>query len=246
MYDYDDNRNRMVLEEEAGQLEARSAAYVTRVMGWMCLGLLTTLVAAMLTMASPAVFQLVYGSVYSVIFIFVAQIALVLVLSAALHKLSPAVATVLFMLYAAVTGLTFSVLALAYDLGSIVLAFGVTAGIFLLMALYGMTTHRDLTKLGSLLFFGLLGIIVAGIANWFLHNTMLDFIITCVGVVIFIGLIAYDTQKIKSFYMQAVVGGHSDNSAVVRKFAIYGALALYLDFINLFLKLLRLLGRRRN
>lgn len=246
MYDYDDNRNRMVLEEQAGELEARSAAYVTRVMGWMCLGLLTTLVAAVLTLASPTIFSLVYGSGYSVIAIFIVEFALVIALSAALHKLSPAVATVLFMLYAAVTGLTFSVLALAYDLQSIILAFGVTAGIFLMMALYGFITHRDLTKMGSLLFFGLLGILVAGVANWFLQNSMLDFIITCVGVVIFIGLIAYDTQKIKGIYQQAVVSGRGDDDAMVHKLAIYGALALYLDFINLFLRILRIFGRKRN
>ena len=113
------------------------------------------------------------------------------------------------------------------------------------MSVYGFVTKKDLTTIGRLCFFALIGIVVAMVANFFLGNAMVDFAITVIGVVVFIGLIAYDTQNIKGIYRQATVNGYDEHSAEVRKLAIIGALKLYLDFINLFLMLLRLLGRRR-
>lgn len=240
------NQNRLVLEEEQGQLEARSAAYITRVMGWMCLGLFTTLVSAIVCLAVPSIFYFVNATAGGIITVCILQLGLVIVLSAAARKLSPAVATVLFLLYSAVTGLTLSVFAVIYTMSSLLLAFGVTAVIFLAMAVYGALTQKDLSRMGSLLMFGLLGIILAGLVNMFLRNTMFDFIITCVGVVVFIGLTAYDTQKIKAIYQSASVSGYDDESDAIRKLSILGALTLYLDFINLFIRLVSLLGKRRN
>ena len=237
--------NRMVLEEYSGELETRSALYLAKVMGWMCVGLLTTVVAAMAVFSVDALYFMILGSGSGFMLIIVAQFALVLILSAGIGKLSPGTATVLFMLYSALTGLTLSVFVIVFDLASLLLAFSVTTIMFLTMAIYGAVTKKDLTSIGRLAFFGLIGIIVAGIANWFLGSSMLDFAITVIGVVVFIGLIAYDTQKIKNIYQSHTVGGYDEYSDEVRKLAIIGALTLYLDFINLFIMLLRLLGRRR-
>ncbi|MDR2909566.1 MAG: Bax inhibitor-1/YccA family protein [Oscillospiraceae bacterium] len=218
---------------------------MARVMGWMCVGLLTTLVAAMACLFVPEIFYAVYGNSAAPIVIIVAQLAAVLVLSVAINRLSPAAATVIFMVYSALTGLTISTVVLIYDLSSIILAFGVSAFLFLAMSLYGLVTKKDLSSWGRLLFFGLLGIVAASLLNMFLGNAMLDLAVTCVGIVIFVALTAYDTQKIKGIYMTAAVGGYDDESPELRRLAIFGALTLYLDFINLFLKLLRLMGRRR-
>lgn len=237
--------NKLVLEEREGELQARSAQYITKVMGWMCVGLLTTVVAAMAVLASPQLFVAIFGG-NGFMVVMVAQLLTVMVLSMAVHKLPSAAATVLFMLYSALTGLTLSVFAVAYELSSLILAFGITAFVFLTMSVYGFVTHKDLTSIGRLALFGLMGIIVAGIANFFLGSTLLDFAITCIGIVVFIGITAYDVQRIKETYIAATVSGEDENGNMLRSLAIYGALTLYLDFINLFLKILRLVGRRRN
>jgi len=231
--------------ERDQDLEARSALYLAKVMGWMCVGLLTTVVAAMATLNTEFLFMLVFGSGLGVVGIFIIQIVLVIALSAGIGKMSPATATFLFMAYSAVTGLTMSAFVLVYELSSLILAFGVTTVVFLTMSAYGFITRKDLTSMGRLAFFGLIGIIVAGVANWFLGNAMLDFAITVIGVLVFIGLIAYDTQNIKAIYQNATASGYDEYSDDVRKLAIIGALKLYLDFINLFIMMLRLLGRRR-
>ena len=244
--DHGQQPNRMVLEEQQGELELRSALYLAKVMGWMCVGLLTTVVAAMACLNVPAIFTMVFGSGFGVMGIFVAQILVVIMLSSMINKMSPAMATVMFMVYAGLMGLTMSVFVLAYELASLLTAFGVATFVFLTMAVYGFTTKKDLTGIGRLAFFGLLGVILAGVVNFvFLRNTLMDFAVTCIGIVVFIGLTAYDTQKIKHIYQTATVGGYDEDSDELRKLAIFGALTLYLDFINLFLKLLRLLGRRR-
>lgn len=242
MNDYNDYG----VQEQQVQLSVRSAQYLAKVMGWMCVGLFTTVVSAMLCLAVPAIWNLVFGSRIGLFGVIIAQIILVVALSARIHRMSAATATMMFMLYSAVTGLTMSIVVIAYQIQSLILAFGVTAVLFLAMTLYGLVTHKDLSRLGSLLFFGLLGIIVAGVVNMFLRSPMMDFVVTVVGILIFIGLTAYDTQKIKAIYQSALAQGYSDEDDAVRKLAIFGALTLYLDFINLFLKLLRLLGRRNN
>ena len=240
---YSGQQGQMAYGQDAGEMETRSAIYVAKVMGWMCVGLLTTVVTAMAALTVPAVWNLVFGGGF--IFIVIAQFVMVLALSAGIQRMSPATATVMFMVYSGLTGLTMSVFVLLYDLSSLILAFSVTTFMFLTMSAYGFITKKDLTSLGRLAFFGLIGIIVAMIANIFLGNAMLDFAITIIGVLVFIGLIAYDTQFIKSNYQQAMSAGYDEYSDEVRKLAIIGALKLYLDFINLFIMLLRLLGRRR-
>ncbi|MGI6403395.1 MAG: Bax inhibitor-1 family protein [Oscillospiraceae bacterium] len=234
------------LWERQEEIASRSAIYLAKVMGWMCVGLFTTVVSAMLCLAIPALWQLVFGSGIGFFGVLIAQVVLVLALSARIHRMSAATATVMFMLYSAVTGLTMSALTVAYRLDSIILSFGVTTALFLVMSLYGLVTRKDLSRWGSLLFFGLLGIILAGVVNLFLGSSTMDFLITVVGILIFIGLIAYDTQKIKAIYQSSLAQGYDDEDDLLRKLAIFGALTLYLDFINLFLKLLRLLGRRRD
>lgn len=241
----DNERLDMFGQEKQELTEQRVAAYMAKVMGWMCVGLLTTLATAMLCYAFPIVGYYVF-SAGGIIPIVIAQLAVVLILSFTIRKMSPAVATVMFMVYAALTGVTFSSLFLAFEIWSLIYVFGITGVVFLTMAVYGITTKRDITHWGRLALFALFGIIVAGVANWFMGSTMLDLGISCIGVVIFIALTAYDTQKIKEFYIGAVQSGHDEESPEVQKLAIYGALTLYLDFINLFLKLLRILGKRRN
>ncbi len=234
------------LRERQEELASRSGLYLAKVMGWMCVGLFTTVVSAMLCQAVPGLWNFIFGSGIGFFGVLITQIILVLALSARIHRMSPATATVMFMLYSAVTGLTMSSLVVAYRLDSLILSFGVTAALFLAMSLYGLVTRKDLSRWGNLLLFGLLGILVAGVINMFLGNAMVDFIIVVVGILLFIGLTAYDTQKIKAIYQSALAQGYDDEDDMVRKLAIFGALTLYLDFINLFLKLLRLLGRRRD
>jgi FtsH-binding integral membrane protein len=168
------------------------------------------------------------------------ELGLVMGLSWLIQKMNAITATIMFILYSFVTGLTLSVVFLVYELGSIVSIFGVTAAIFTTMSVYGYYTKRDLTGIGTLAFFGLIGIIIAGLVNLFVQNTMADFIISAIGVIVFIALTAYDTQKIKS--MNIIGNEWTDED---KKEAIMWALTLYLDFINLFLKLLRLFGKRR-
>lgn len=246
---YNNNRPRssynLVEQEQRQYDEQRVATYLAKVMGWMCVGLLTTLASALICLAVPGIFNMLYGT-NAMFLIFVAQFGLVIVFSARMHKTSPGGATAMFMVYSALTGLTMSSLFLLFQTFSLIAVFGLTAFIFVSMAIYGLVTKRDLTRIGSLAFFGLLGIIVAGIVNIFLGSSMLDFGITVIGIVLFIVLTAYDTQKIKAIYLDTVARGYDEDGPELRKIAIFGALTLYLDFINLFLKLLRLLGNRRD
>ena len=233
----------MIMDERAGgDIESRSALYLAKVMGWMCVGLLTTVAMALATLTIEGMF---FAVASNFLLIAIAQLALVMIISAGIGRLSPGAATVLFMVYSGLMGLTMSGIVIIYDLSSLLLAFSVTTFMFLTMSIYGFVTKKDLTTLGRLCFFALIGIVVGMIANFFLGNAMLDFAITVIGVVVFTGLIAYDTQNIKGIYRQASANGYDEYSPEMRKLAIIGALKLYLDFINLFLMLLRLLGRRR-
>lgn len=172
--------------------------------------------------------------------IFIAQIGLVIWLSARITKMSMTSATLLFILYSVLMGVTMSTIFMVYTMGSIASVFFITAGMFLAMSLIGYFTRLDLTRLGSLLFMALIGVVIASVVNIFLGSETLYWIISYVAVVVFVGLTAYDTQKIKEMlaeYGQADEMGH--------KLALYGALTLYLDFINLFLYLLRIFGDRK-
>ena len=247
---YETNHDPNIVYDE--QVDAVSR-YVAGVFGWMFFGLLITAMATIGIIigmfASPAFADLVLGLLSSpVIFIvLIGQMALVGFLSARAVKMQTTTAVGMYLLYAATNGLTvglISVLILQWNMALLGTAFGITAASFGIMAAYGYVTKKDLTSMGSLLFMGLIGIILASVVNWFLGNAMLDFIICVVGLFIFLGLVAYDTQKIKGFYRHAQSQG-TDGARVAGNLAIVGALMLYLDFINIFLFVVRLLGRRR-
>ena len=223
---------------------ALSAAnvYMRKVYQWMCAGLAVTSLVAYGVAGSPAIQEVIFGSSLVMILLLVAQFGLVIAISAAVHKMSASTATGLFMLYSALTGATLSSIFLVYPMGNIANAFLVTTGTFLAMSIYGSTTKRDLTGMGSFLAMGLFGLVIAMVVNIFLASSMMDFVISAIGVLIFTGLTAYDTQKLVQFGANAPLG---DGTAVQRG-AILGALTLYLDFINLFLMLLRLFGNSRD
>lgn len=217
---------------------ARVAAVFSQVFWWMGIGLALTAVTAMGVVYFEPLQRVIYSSPIVFYGLMIVELGLVWYLSARLATLSWSTALTLFLVYAGINGLTLSVLMLMYTSASIVSTFFVTAGMFGAMALYGTATKRDLTSWGSFLFMGLIGIILASIVNIFLNSSMLHWLVTFAGVGIFVGLTAYDTQQIKNM----AVG----NDMPIGKLAIYGALALYLDFINLFIMLLRLLGSRRD
>ncbi len=177
---------------------------------------------------------------YTFLLLLGAELVLVVVLSAAVAKLSPAIAGLLFFGYAVLNGVTLSILLMLYTRSSIAITFGITACTFGIMTLFGYTTQRDLTRLGSLLIMALIGMVIASVVNLFFMNPAVYWITTYVGILIFIGLVAYDTQKFKQMSL-----GLGEDGQTAQKASILGALRLYLDFINLFLLLLRILGRRK-
>ena len=221
-------------------------AFMRGVYQWMAIGLAVTGVLAYLAATSPAIISLFFdqasGAPTMLFWVAViGELGLVMVLAGAIRRLSAGMATGLFVGYSALNGLTLSYIFLIYTQTSIVSTFLVCAAMFGAMSVYGMTTKRDLTSMGSFLFMGLIGIILASIVNIFLQSSMMHFVISILGVIIFTGLTAYDTQKLKVMGETAP----ADDATAVRKATIFGALTLYLDFINLFLMLLRLMGDRR-
>ena len=204
----------------------------------MFLGLIVTAVTALYVANSPAIMTAIFSSRLAFWGLLIAELACVFVISGAINKLSSAAAVALFYLYAVLNGVVFSSLFWVYDLGSIGYTFAITAGVFGAMSVYGYMTKSDLTKMGSFLFMALIGLIIATVVNVFVASSALDWVISFAGVAIFIGLTAWDTQKIK----QMVQYG---DSSQMGKIATLGALSLYLDFINLFLYLLRILGSRK-
>jgi uncharacterized protein len=215
------------------------ARFFNVVYAWMAAGLGLTAVVAWYVASREDLMQQVFrGPV--LIGLIIAQLALVVTISAAVNKLSAGVATALFMLYSALTGLTLSAIVVSYTHASLAGAFLATAGTFGATSVYGMVTKRDLTGLGSIMFMALIGLIIASIVNIFLASSTLYWIITYAGVLIFVGLTAYDTQRLK---MVAIETAHDPRMAA--RYAVNGALMLYLDFINLFLMLLRIMGDRR-
>jgi FtsH-binding integral membrane protein len=220
---------------------AAQGDFIRRVFNWMGLGLALTALVALYTTSNPRLSSLVFGNSLVFFGLIIGELALVVVLSAAINRLQASTATLLFFLYSALNGLTLSIIFLAYTRASITSTFFVTAGTFGVTSFYGYTTQRDLTSWGSFFFMGLIGIIIASVVNIFLHSPMIYWVVTYAGVLIFVGLTAYDTQKLK----EMALAGFADEETA-RKSAVMGALALYLDFINLFLMLLRILGSRRD
>lgn len=205
---------------------------------WMCTALLLTGATASLVAGSPRLLEIVFSN--SIFFwgLLIAQFGLVWAISAKVTSFSLPTLSGLFMLYSVLTGITFSIYFLAFTAESIASTFFITAGTFAVMSLYGFLTKTDLTKLGNLCLMALFGLIIASVVNIFLKSETMYWIVSYVGVLIFIGLIAYDTQKIKAL-------AYTQENEHTQKLAICGALALYLDFINLFIMLLRIFGQRK-
>lgn len=224
-------------------LENKSAQAVLfrNVYIWMTLALVITAVTAFLVASSPSLIYAIIGSKLLFYGLLIGELALVWILSANINKLSFNIATIMFVGYSILNGLTLSIIFLIYTQASIVLTFFVTAATFGAMALFGTITKKDLSSWGNILLMALVGLIIASIANWFVKSEMLYWIVTYAGVLIFVGLTAYDAQKIKN---QLNTYGNEINETT-QKIALMGALSLYLDFINLFLYLLRLLGNRK-
>jgi FtsH-binding integral membrane protein len=224
------------IEYRSREQEVTVRQFFNAVYAWMCAGLALTAVVSYLVAESGRALL----SPGLLIVAFIVQIALVMVISRAINRISTPVATALFLVYAALMGVTLSVLFLMYTKTALASTFIVTAGAFGAMSLYGYTTGRDLTRLGSLLFMALIGLILASVVNIFMASSGLQWIISWAGVLIFVGLTAYDTQKLKMIAMKT-----GDNPALANRLAIVGSLTLYLDFINLFIFLLQVMNRRR-
>ncbi len=223
---------------------AKEAAFMNKVYAWMSGALLITGFVAWWAATTPAFLQLLYppqGGVNKLLFygLIGAELGLVFWLSSRIQSMTSERASLLFVVYAVLNGLTLSTIFLVYTAASISSVFFITAGTFGAMSFYGYTTKKDLTSWGNLLFMALIGLIIATVVNFFLKSSMLYYILNYVGVLIFVGLTAYDTQKVKRMAVQV----NSEEEA--KKGAIMGALTLYLDFVNLFIYLLRLFGDRR-
>lgn len=214
-------------------------ALMRKVYVWMTLALVITGFTAYAVATSPGLLMAIVGNRFVLLGLIVAELALVVGISGAINRLSLAVATLMFVLYSVINGATLSVVFLAFTMSSITSVFFITAGTFATMALVGYTTKKDLTSMGRMLFMALIGLVIATVVNMFMRNSGLDMILNYVGVLVFVGLTAYDTQKIKEQLMMADNMGEA-----AQKVALVGALTLYLDFINLFLYLLRILGKR--
>ena len=221
---------------------ARSAAFpalMRKVYLWMTMALVITGLCAWGTATSPSMVQLVYGNRAAIWVLFIAELGLVFYTTARINRLSLTTATTLFILYSALNGVTLSSIFMVYAMTSIAKVFFITAGTFGVMALYGSVTKTDLSRFGNLFLMALFGLIIATLANLFIKSSGFTLILSYVGVLIFVGLTAWDSQKIKQMLLQAPDAGEG-----AQKLALLGALTLYLDFINLFIYLLRIFGRR--
>ncbi|MBM9613236.1 Bax inhibitor-1/YccA family protein [Desulfobulbus rhabdoformis] len=229
---------------EITRAEARqeaSTVFLAKVFNWMAIGLGVTGVVAYFLGQSGMVQALIASPVFMILLL--VELGMVFFLSARIDKIQPATATGLFLGYSLLNGVTLSTIFLAYTKASIAATFMVTAGMFAAMAVYGMVTKRDLSGVGSFMFMGLIGILIASVVNIFLKSPAVYWAISAIGVLVFTGLTAYDVQKIKKIGEEGIM---QQGEGAVRKGAIIGALALYLDFINLFLMLLRFFGGSRD
>jgi FtsH-binding integral membrane protein len=227
----------------ADQTLALVNSFMRRVYNWMALGLALSAVSAYVVSNTTAIFYFINQQTgaptmaYWVVLI--ATFGLAIGISAGIRRLQVGTAAALFIAYGALMGIFLAPVLLMYTQASVFKTFLITAGTFGITSIWASTTKKDLSAWGSFLFMGLIGIILASIVNWFLQSPMMDWVISIIGVGLFIGLTAYDTQKLRAMVLEAA------NETTVSKMAIFGALQLYLDFINLFLFLLRFLGERR-
>ena len=209
---------------------------------WMAMGLGLTALVAYFVASSPTLIQAIFGNPLLFWGLIIGEVMLVVAISGGITRLSAGTATTLFLVYSGLNGITLSAILLIYTATSIASTFVVCAGMFGAMSIYGLTTRKDLTSWGSFFFMGLVGIILASIVNIFLKSPTINFVVSAIGVIVFVGLTAYDTQKLKVMGETAPL----DDSLAIRRGTILGALTLYLDFINLFLMLLRFLGQTRD
>ena len=222
-------------------VESAQRTLMKNVYWWMALALVVTGLSAFYTASSPRLLDAIFGSGLFIGLI-IAELIMVVVLSARINKMSFVAAGIVFVIYSIVNGLTLSSILIAYTMESVASTFFITAGTFAAMAIIGTITKKDLSSIGQILFMALIGLILATIVNIFLKSSMMSYIISYVGVAVFVGLTAYDAQKIKNMIHQYGTDLSDDNM----KLALMGSLSLYLDFINLFLYLLRIFGSRRN
>ena len=229
----------MTREEQLG-MSAVFPALMRKVYVWMALALAITAITAYGVASSPALTGLIFGNKLIFFGLIIAELVLVFWVSARIEKLSLTKATLMFIVYSVLNGATLATIFFAYSPEIITKTFFVTAGTFGAMAVYGYFTKSDLSSWGKLLIMAVIGLIIAGVVNIFLRSSLMDLVVSVIGVLIFVGLTAYDSQKIKRMLMM-----QADMGETAQKMALMGALSLYLDFINLFLYLLRLFGRER-
>lgn len=230
-----------MIEEKEGMVSLAFPALMRKVYLWMTLALVITGFTAFGIASNPGIAYAIVTNRLLFWGLVIAEFGLVIGISGAINKLSAVTATLLFVLYSIVNGATLSVIFMAYTMNSIASVFFITAGLFGVMAFIGYTTKTDLTSIGKILFMALIGIILATIVNMFVGSSMLNMIVSYIGVVIFTGLTAYDSQKIKNMLYNA-----DSMDEGMQKIALLGSLTLYLDFINLFLMLLRIFGGNRD
>ena len=217
------------------------ASFISKVFLWMALGLALSTASSFWLLSQPAVLKGIFGNGWALFAIVIAELGLVFWLSAGLFRMSTTTAASVYAVYSLLNGVTLTSILLVYTGASVVNTFMVSAGTFFFFSVYGITTKKDLTSVGSLAFMGLIGIILASLLNMLLKNSTFDLVITFIGIAVFIGLIAYDTQNLKAIYAMGI-----DSQENEKRYVILGALRLYLDFINLFIMLLRIFGRRRD
>jgi FtsH-binding integral membrane protein len=223
--------------------EVRINEFVRSVYNWMCIGLGITALVSLYVSGNETFVRMVFGNSLIFFALIIAELALVFSISGMINRMRAGTATTLFVIYSALNGITLSFIFLAYARASIVSTFFICSATFLACSIYGWTTKKDLTSWGSFLMMGLIGIIIASLVNIFIRSNAVTMIVSYIGVIVFVGLTAYDTQKMKDMALTQPAGLDDE---VVRKGAILGALSLYLDFINLFLMLLRIFGRSQD
>lgn len=236
--EFNTNYNMGSAEYQSGVSESSASKVMRNVYMWMCGALVVTALSAYYVASHPGVMAMIFGNQILFWGLIIAELGLVIGLSAAINKISALTATIMFLLYSVINGITMASIFLVYELGSIGTTFLITAGTFGAMAVYGTVTKKDLSKIGSICIMAVLGLILAAVVNIFLKNTMFDMIVSGIGVLIFVGLTAYDAQNIKEMLYGA------EENDTTNKIAVLGALSLYLDFVNMFLYLLRFFGRR--
>ena len=238
---YNDFHYGAVSQNRDLEMQAAFPVLMRKVYTWMTLALVLTGITAYGVATSPGIMMALYSNSALMWGLVIAEFALVIGISAAINRLSLATATLMFVAYSVINGAMLSSIFMIYTAASIASVFFITAATFAVMALIGYTTKTDLTSVGKLLFMALIGLVIATIVNMFIGSSTMTMICSYVGVLIFVGLTAYDSQKIKNMLMQAPDAGESS-----QKLALLGALTLYLDFINLFIYLLRIFGDRRD